>query len=103
MAYQFVAGDTGSKIEITFKDAVTGVVIDLTSHDAWLLFRVNGEPTRQGAMTITDAAGGVAVYTFGVDDLKAGKLRVQGKIRHQTTDAIRSALVWTEYDVLERL
>ena len=74
-AYQFVQGDTASKLEVTCKDQ-DGNAIDLsgcTVRCAW------GSGAR--TMTITNAAGGIAEVTFSdEDDLVAGEMSVEIEI-----------------------
>ena len=72
-------GDTGRALQVTLQDA--GTAIDITGATVQLLYRIDGGTITTKTMTITDAASGIAQYTFLAPDLTAeGTLQYQVKL-----------------------
>lgn len=70
--YQFVAGDTGSKLEVTCKNDADNSAINLTGATVKLKWKDSGGALQTKTMTITGAATGVAEYQFLTGELFAG-------------------------------
>ncbi len=96
MAFELVELDTGSTLEVTCKNRVTSVVIDLTGFLSALLRYVVGdsavqEKTMAISATPTD---GKASYKFLTDELIAGGGSFTAEVR--LTDASGLVLTSTE-------
>lgn len=65
----FVANDTGSKLQITCKDNDTGAVINLTGATVTLRWMDKTGATQNRVMTVTSAVNGVTEYLFAVGEL----------------------------------
>jgi len=82
-----VTGDTGSKLVVTCNDNDTSSVIDLTG--ASVVLRWEGDTQVESrAMTITDAANGVAEYKFAAGEIIAPKMRFEVEITAGNGDII---------------
>ncbi len=68
MGIELVAGDTGSKLEVTCRDNSTGAVIDLSG--ATVKIRWKGVAAKP--MIVTNAVAGVAEYQFTQGDIVYG-------------------------------
>jgi|WetSurMetagenome_2_1015567.scaffolds.fasta_scaffold1261689_2 hypothetical protein len=68
-----VTGDTGSTLTATCTDS-DGVVIDLTGATVELHWEGDDGVVVSEVMTIDDAAGGIASYTFGAGEIFAPKM-----------------------------
>ena len=77
--YDFVTGDTGSKLEVTCKEASTGDPIVLSGATVRLKWISDGV-VQSRTMTITSAAGGVVEYQFAADELEAPAMRFDVEI-----------------------
>jgi|WetSurSiteA1Bulk_404760.scaffolds.fasta_scaffold16651_2 hypothetical protein len=77
---EFVAGDTNSKIRFTFKKASDGSALDLSGATVDLRWKIGAGILTTSAMTVTDAAGGVAEYLFTTGQLVAGTLTAEGRV-----------------------
>lgn len=91
--YDFVTGDTGSKLEVTCKDSDTGVAVSLTGATVRLKWVSDGDVEAR-IMTVTSASGGVAEYQFAAGELEAPAMRFDVEI----TDA--SGYVRTAVDIV---
>lgn len=76
----FVSGDTGSKLEVTCKRDDTGAVIDLTGSTVKLKWDDAAGALQTKAMTITDAANGIAEYQFLANELFAQQMKFEVEI-----------------------
>lgn len=85
MGYEFVAGDTGSTLQVTCKDNATGAVINLTGKTATLRWKNAGGALQSAAMTIASPATGIATYTFTSADLTAGLTQMEVRITDTAT------------------
>lgn len=85
----FVAGDTGSKLELTCKDNDAGTVIDLTGSTVVLKWKDAGSLIDK-VMTITDAVAGIVEYQFLADELIAPKMRFEVQITDGTGKVLHS-------------
>lgn len=84
MSYDFVAGDTGSILNVTCKDKATKAVMDLTNCTVSLQW-LNAAGTRTTvAMTIVSAVAGTVKYQFTTGQLFAPGMIFEVKI----TDAL---------------
>jgi hypothetical protein len=63
-SYEYVAGDSGSKITLTARDAATKTIIDLTSFTAKVRYSLNGASIVERTMTNTDPTNGIAEYLW---------------------------------------
>lgn len=101
-AFTFVSGDTDSTLEITCTDtADPAVAINLANCTVRLYWQV-GDVERGGTMTVTDAANGVAEYTFVTGDLLAGTMTAEVEIE-DTSGHILTCQDVLEYAVRERI
>lgn len=97
MAYNAVASDTGTKLQVTITDEDSGDAVDLTGAAVALKWpALDGSTTYSKSMTIeTPATAGVVSYTFTTGELVAGLMRLEVRI----TDA--SSLTTTTLDPIE--
>lgn len=84
MAYDFVSGDTGSKIQVTCKDNDLGTAINLTGATVTISWENASGTVVTKTMTITNAVSGIAEYQFLAGELLSGKMKFEIVI----TDAI---------------
>ena len=68
-----VTGDTGSKLIATCADS-DGAIINLTGATVELHWEGEDGVVVSEVMTIDDAAGGIASYTFGAGEIFAPKM-----------------------------
>lgn len=78
--YQFVAGDTGSKLKVTCKNDADNTAINLTGATLKLKWKNSGGVLVSQTMTITSAATGVAEYQFLTGELFAGTMDFEVEI-----------------------
>lgn len=76
----FVAGDTGSVVQLNFRNRQSKAIIDLTGKTAKIRFKIDTDAFTEKTMTITSATKGLATYQFAAGELKAGTLTVVGVI-----------------------
>ena len=106
MAHDFVEKDTDSKLEVTCKNQ-DGSAIILTGSTVKLYWKTTSDTrVKSAVMTVTDAAGGVAEYTFTVDgdnyDLTHGGLEVEIEITDSSGNVVTS-MTKLKYSVRRRL
>src|SRR3989337_2405294 len=65
----FVEGDPAATLQANCTDKASGAAINLTGKTVTLWFNYFGVPAVSKTMTVTDAAGGVAKYTFLAGDM----------------------------------
>ena len=70
MPNEFVEADTGSKLEVTCKNDDDKSVIDLTGATVKIRWKNLAGSVQEKAMTVTNAAGGVAEYEFAASELE---------------------------------
>lgn len=87
--YQFVAGDTGSKLEVTCKNDADNTAINLTGATVKLKWKDAGGTLQTKTMTITSAATGVAEYQFLAGELFAGLMNFEVEITDSGGKIIR--------------
>ena len=93
MVYDFIAGDTGSKVVATCKDNQTQAVIDLTGKAVQLRYKIDGGALQTKTMAIQNPqTAGKAEYQFGASDLTAGALQGEFRIQPGAGDQITSLL-----------
>lgn len=80
MEWDFVAGDTGSKLVVTCKEQATKAVKNLTGASLKLKWKINDGTLSQPTMTITDAPNGIAEYQFASGELVAGMMEAAVEI-----------------------
>ena len=91
MAYELVAGDSGSTVVVTCKDSETKAVIDLTGKAVQLRYKIDGAALVTKTMTVqTPATNGKAEYQFGASDLSVGTLQGEVRIQPGLPDQITS-------------
>lgn len=69
--------DTGSKIQVTCTDNETAAVIDLTGATVSLRWVDPDGALQTKAMTVTNAAGGIAEYLFLAGEIAYPKMRFE--------------------------
>lgn len=65
----FVAGDTGSELQVTCKDNDTGLAIDLSGATVELLWDDSAGTLVTRTMTAVDAPNGIMKYKFVASEL----------------------------------
>lgn len=90
MAYEFVTGDTGSKLVVTCTDSVLGTSIDLTGTTVKLHWITNAGVLANKTMTITSAATGVCNYQFLAAEIEAPTMTFEVEITDAATKVITS-------------
>jgi hypothetical protein len=70
--YSFVSGDTNSVLTVTCTRADTLAALNLATATVALKWRIDGGTLQTKTMTVTDAANGIATYTFTTGELTAG-------------------------------
>ncbi len=89
--YEFVQGDTGSKLEVTCKDNADDSAIDLTGATVRLKWIKKSDATTQSkTMTITSATTGVAEYQFAAGELVAGNMNFDVEITDSSSKVTTS-------------
>ncbi len=89
-SYQFVAGDTGSKLKVTCKNDSDSTVINLTGATVKLKWRGSGGTLQTKTMTIlTPATNGQAEYQFLTGELFAGTMDFEVEITDSGGKVIR--------------
>jgi len=73
----FVEGDTAATLQANCTDKASGAAINLTGKTVTLWFNYFGVPAVSKTMTVTDAAGGVAKYTFLAGELVKGVIFIE--------------------------
>ncbi len=100
--YDFVAGDTGSVLRITCRNA-DGAIIDLTGATVTLRWKDQAGILVERNMTIVGAAtNGVAEYQFAAGELYAGRMRFGYRVTDATGNKISSRQL-DEYTVRREL
>jgi len=79
-----VTGDTGSTLEVTVKDKITGVVKNLTGASVRFFWRDNNGALKNVVATITNAAGGVVSYQFLAGEIIAPLMKVEVQVTDST-------------------
>jgi len=102
MAVQFVENDTGSVLEITATDDVTGVVINLTGSTVKLRYKIKTALAVEKTMTI-DAVPttGKATYQFLAGELSPGPFRGEVEITGAGGD-VTTSLTDIEFNIKPR-
>lgn len=90
MANEFTEGDTGSKLEVTCKDDADKSVIDLTGATAKVRWKNGAGQLVEKAMTVTNAAGGIAEYQFAAGELEPGTMGIEIEITDSGGDIIKN-------------
>lgn len=81
MHFDFVAGDTASKLRVTCKDNDTGAVINLSGATVVLRWRnATDTATIERVMNIVNAAAGLAEHQFTSGELFGGVVRFEVRI-----------------------
>lgn len=88
--YQFVAGDTGSKLEVTCKNDSDSTAINLTGSALELKWKGSNGVLVSKTMTITSAIAGIAEYQFLATELFAGAMNFEVEITDASGKIIRS-------------
>ena len=96
MAYEFVAGDTGSILEVTCKNDDDNTAINLTGCTVALQWKGIDGVLVSKTMTVTNAAGGVAQYQFATAELFSGAMEFEVKITDVNSKVIRSLNLLSE-------
>ncbi len=96
-SYQFVAGDTGSKLKVTCKNDADSSVINLTGSTVKLKWKDSGGTLQTKTMTVlTPATNGQAEYQFAANELYAGTVNFEVEITDSGGKIIRSLDVIVE-------
>lgn len=90
MAYEFVTGDTGSKIVITCTDSVLGTAINLAGATVKLHWITNAGVLANKTMTVTSAATGVCEYQFLTGEIEAPTMTFEVEITDSASKVITS-------------
>jgi len=88
--YQFVSGDTGSKLQVTCKNDADNSIINLTGATVKLKWKDSAGLLISKTMTITNAVGGIAEYQFGTSELYAGAMSFEIEITDTSSKIITS-------------
>ena len=94
--YQFVSGDTGSKLQVTCKNDADNTVIDLTGSTVKLKWKNSVGTLVTKTITITNAVGGIAEYQFGTSELYAGTMYFEIEIADASSKIFRNLSLLTE-------
>jgi len=100
--YQFVSGDTGSKLQVTCKNESDESIIDITGSIVKLKWKDSGGVLITKTTTVTSATGGMAEYQFGSSELFAGTMAFEVEIT-DTSSNIISSLVMPDKRVRTKL
>ena len=87
--FDFVAGDTASKLIITCKDQ-DDAAIDLTNYTVVLVWRSDDKVVFSEEMTDNTPASGIMEYTFGDGELRAGTMYLEVKLLDSDGKAVSS-------------
>lgn len=88
MAYDFVTGDTGSRLQVTCKDSATGNAMSVAGATVRLRWEdANGDIATR-TMTISDAAAGVVYYQFAANELIAPKMRFEVEVTDVSNNVV---------------
>lgn len=91
VTYQFVAGDTGSKLKVTCKNDQDSIIIDLTGATVKLKWKNTSGVLVTKTMTIlSPATGGQAIYQFATAELYAGTMEFEVEITDSGGKVIRN-------------
>lgn len=78
MTYDFVSGDTGSKLRVTIIDSETSVAINLTGATVSLKWMDQGGVLKTKTMSlVAPYTNGIAEYQFAAGELFAPKMRFE--------------------------
>src|SRR3972149_8877166 len=94
--YQFVSGDTGTKLQVTCKNNSNNTVIDLTGATVKLKWKDSAGTLVTKTMTIINATGGVVEYQFGASELYAGMIYYEVEITDASSKTITSLSLLNE-------
>lgn len=86
----FVAGDTGSKLQVTCLNNDTELAYDLTGTTVTLQWLSSVGVLQTRTMTIDNAVGGVASYVFAANELYSPSMRFEVKLTDLVGSVIRS-------------
>ena len=89
MAYEFVAGDTGSKLRVTCQNS-DGTVIDLTGATVVLKWHDIAGLLVTRTMTIVNAVAGIVEYQFLASELIAKTMDFEVEITDSGGNVLRS-------------
>lgn len=90
-SYQFVAGDTGSKLRVTCKNDSDNTVIDLTDATVKLKWKDSSGTLQSKTMTIiSPATNGIAEYQFASGELYSGTMSFEIEITDAGGKIIKS-------------
>lgn len=89
-SYQFVSGDTGSKLQVTCKNDGDGSVINLTGATVKIKWKTAAGATVTKTMTVINAAGGIAEYQFASGELYEGWMNFEIEITDSSSKVIRN-------------
>lgn len=96
MPVEFVAGDTGSVLEVAFTRASDGSAFDLTGCTIAVKWRIAGGSLVTKAMSaVSPLSGGLARYQFTTNDLVQGKMVFEFEVTDGTGAVISSQVVMT--------
>ena len=92
--FKYVQGDTGPQLKVTLTTEADGTAINLTGATVTLHFRAAGETTVlfSRALTITDAANGVAVVQWQTSDLDRDAGAYEGEIEIVKSNGVRETI-----------
>lgn len=99
--YDFVTGDTGSKLEVTCTDASTAEAMNLAASTVRLKWVSHGDVVSR-IMTVTDASAGVAEYQFTAGELEAPAMRFDVEVT-DGTGSVRTAVDMVRVAVREEV
>jgi hypothetical protein len=95
-SFNYVQGDTGPQIRLSFTDEDTGTPTNLTGATATLHFRAAGEPTvlfsRQLYIDADSASSGVAILQWNTTDLDQDAGTYEGEIEVVRATGLRETI-----------
>ena len=106
MTYDFIAGDTGSKLKIAMIDKATGrrIVPFDTIYNAAVWVKPEGlNPVKRNMTNLTSANDGYAEYLLLASELVEGTLQTQVEITKVSDGSFVSELQVTEWQVGPKL
>jgi hypothetical protein len=81
MTYDFVSGDTGSKLKVTVKDAASGAAVNLTGMTVRLKwYDPDGALVTKTMTNDPNPALGVSEYQFDAGELYAGTMKFEVEV-----------------------
>lgn len=89
MAADFIAGDTGSVLQVTCKDT-DDVAINVTGATVRLKYRIDGAALQTKTMTLVTAASGIVKYQFLADELTKGVMESEVEITDSSSKVTTS-------------